>query len=140
MQHNHNIFCTQKNLFEILSNLEQQTDSVRLVPNQSENSIYNLILVWFNKISLCESSRAGCNIEQFSPCKWIKEAIIVAFNEGSNYHHSMLIFCERTGTTTAYCFQASEKLAYSGWLNWVPPHETPWGPSQIHSTLSYWGV
>ena len=31
--------------------VEQQTDTVRLVPNQSENGKYNLILVWFNNIS-----------------------------------------------------------------------------------------
>ena len=32
------------------TDLEQETDSVRLVPNQSENSKYNLFSVWFNKI------------------------------------------------------------------------------------------
>ena len=38
--------------FTIFRLIWNQTD-VRLVPNKSENDNYNLILVWFNKISLC---------------------------------------------------------------------------------------
>ena len=38
-------------VFTIFRLIWNQTD-VRLVPNQSENGKYNLILVWFNKISL----------------------------------------------------------------------------------------
>ena len=50
----HSNYVTNQNIFEILLNqteiVRKQTD-VRLVPNQSENDKYNLIWVWFDKIS-----------------------------------------------------------------------------------------
>ena len=39
-------------IYHLPIDLEHQTDSVRLVPNQSENGTYNLISVWFNNISV----------------------------------------------------------------------------------------
>ena len=43
-------------VFTIFRLIRHQTD-VRLVSNLSENGNYNLISVWFNKISLCVSKR-----------------------------------------------------------------------------------
>ena len=40
-----------KIVFTIYWLIRKQTDSFCLLPNQSENGIYNLISVWFNKVS-----------------------------------------------------------------------------------------
>ena len=48
-----------------------QTD-FRLVPNQTGNSKYNLISVWFNKISLC----VGIQLESGMHMKHIKQLCI----------------------------------------------------------------
>ena len=49
-----NIIKSNRNqiVFIIFRLTWNQTDSVRLVPNQSENGKYNLISVWLNKISI----------------------------------------------------------------------------------------
>ena len=53
-----------------------QTD-VRLVPNQSENGKYNLISVWFNKISLCVRTKLFNSVVNIKLHNWCLERGII---------------------------------------------------------------